>query len=390
MRLNMSNRLFCSVIIKDTTEAMRCRILNYLQDCEIEFHLETDGKNMIVYVSDNKFPYDYLIYHNIEYEVCNLRKEINSNRKRFVGLLSVFVIVITLSYISTKYVWEVRFEGNNTITDEKLYAYLEQLDIKPGTRKSEINCDKLEGQFRQQFDKIAWISGRIDGGRMTFGIKESLLNESKVKIRKDKNIYAKCDGVVKKIVVRTGTPMVKEGDTVCKGDIIIDSKVVVSNEFGEETGVKEVYADGIVECECKLDYLDTIKLNVKKVEVCFPTNEIWAIDGISSNFMQKRITSNSDAYIISNTTQLKLFDSIYLPIYLTKYKVFPYKSFEYKYTNSEAEKILNNRIENYLSLLEQKGVQIKRKNVRIKYDGNSCSIMGIITVYQDICTDISG
>ena len=45
-----------------------------------------------------------------------------------------------------------------------------------------------------------------------------------------------------------------------------------------------------------------------------------------------------------------------------------YRNVEYKYTDSQAKKLLNQKINKFFSDLEEKGVQIIEKNVRIDTD----------------------
>ena len=63
---------------------------------------------------------------------------------------------------------------------------------------------------------------------------------------------------------------------------------------------------------------------------------------------------------------MKFFGDYYLPISMQKYTIKKYKITEKNYSEEQAEKILNNKFNNKMFVMEQKGYKIIQKNVKIK------------------------
>ena len=66
-----------------------------------------------------------------------------------------------------------------------------------------------------------WVSASIDGSRLKIQIKENEDTFQEVqKEEKPCDLIAEQDGVITKMVTRSGVPMVHVGDQVKKGDIL--------------------------------------------------------------------------------------------------------------------------------------------------------------------------
>ena len=145
-----------------------------------------------------------------------------NNRKRklfFAG----FIICIFLLQIYSMFIWDIHFTGNETRTDEALSSFLREKGVFAGMLKKEADCRKIVKEIRTQYDDVVWVSASLDGSRLKIQIKENEDSFEKEEKKKDENavdLVASSDGVITKIVTRTGTPQVHVGDTVKKGDII--------------------------------------------------------------------------------------------------------------------------------------------------------------------------
>ena len=144
-----------------------------------------------------------------------------NNRKRklfFAG----FIICIFLLQIYSMFIWDIHFTGNETRTDEALSSFLREKGVFAGMLKKEADCRKIVKEIRTQYDDVVWVSASLDGSRLKIQIKENEDSFEKEEKKKDENavdLVASSDGVITKIVTRTGTPQVHVGDTVKKGDI---------------------------------------------------------------------------------------------------------------------------------------------------------------------------
>ena len=75
-----------------------------------------------------------------------------------------FVILIAILLIVTsKFVWNIRVEGNNKINQSEIVSILEQKGLKVGTLKSRVNSQEIINEIRLERADIAWIGISIEG-----------------------------------------------------------------------------------------------------------------------------------------------------------------------------------------------------------------------------------
>ena len=78
------------------------------------------------------------------------------------------------------------------------------------------------------------------------------------------HIIAARDGVVRKIEVRTGIPLVKVGDTVKKGDILISGIIPIIGDYEELIRKEAVAAKGEVYLESDFSYQERFSMGYEK------------------------------------------------------------------------------------------------------------------------------
>ena len=125
--------------------------------------------------------------------------------------------------------------------------------------KDKINKEEIINKIRYQREDIAWIGIEIDGTNAIVKIVEA---DSKPEIIDENdycNVVASKDAVISKISAQNGTLMVKEGDQVKKGDILIAGWME-----GKYTGKNYVNANGSV--KAKVMYSQTEKISKKEIK----------------------------------------------------------------------------------------------------------------------------
>ena len=134
-----------------------------------------------------------------------------------VGIILFFVI----AKIITLYVWNISFEGNYSHTDIELMNFLNKNKIDNGIRKSKIDCEEIEYLLRTNYDDITWVSAEVRGTRIFIHIKENFDTYIAKVEDKPYNIISNVDGMIDSIVTRSGTPKIKVGDEVKKGQLLV-------------------------------------------------------------------------------------------------------------------------------------------------------------------------
>ena len=149
------------------------------------------------------------------------------------GIALYFSIIIFLS----NFVWNIEIVGTERLDNQRILQALENLGVKEGSKISSIDQQTLPSLLALEIDGIAWCSVNIEGVKVTVNISESAVTE-----RFDStpgNLVAKCDGVITKIEVLSGTTAVTLGQTVKKGDLLVSGFTEYkdgSSSFGPSLG----------------------------------------------------------------------------------------------------------------------------------------------------------
>ncbi len=306
-------------------------------------------------------------------------------RKIFpVGILLFFGIL----YWMSGYIWKIEVTGNSYLSEEVVLDFLEEEGCGFGTRKNKIHCEELEANLRSQYGEVIWTSAQIYGTKLTVSIQENLLPEESYETsdeEKPRDIVAQKDGTIAEIVTRNGTPLVKAGDVVQKGQILVNGRMEVLNDAGEVAEYLYTAADADIKAQVCYPYEDDIPIVYD--EIVYTGNEK---DTYSIRFGNNRIHQPfyKDSYeqkrILTDSIQLHFADNFYLPVFLEKNCSKEYEIQQKKRTKTDAKSIAAQHLKSYLANLEEKGVQIISENVMIEKVQNSYRVKGTIEGYESI------
>ena len=78
---------------------------------------------------------------------------------------------------------------------------------------ADLDCEKVEMNFREDFPNITWISIYMKGTKLHIDIKENIVKNNTQK-NKITDIISPYNGIVTSIFVKQGTALVKAGDSL--------------------------------------------------------------------------------------------------------------------------------------------------------------------------------
>lgn len=306
-------------------------------------------------------------------------KKIRNLKSYFSGIM-VFLLLL---FVASKFIWNIEFEGNYSITEEQLNNFLEERKIYEGKAVSKIDCNSIESELRNNFNEVTWVCAEIKGTNLIIHIKENYNKEITELEEKPYNLAAKHNSVIESIVTRSGVPCVKKGDIVKEGTILIAGIVDVYDEYGEKLFTNKVKADGDVYGKTTFAYYDEFEISHKERIITDKTRNNYYMDFFGYKIgKQNRELYNS--YIIDESISLKLLNNFYIPVKIGVEKQFFYEDKVEKYDEEEAKMIAENNIDNFLKSLEEKEMQILEKDVNIYVDKNKCVSKGTVTVLEQL------
>lgn len=316
------------------------------------------------------------------------------------GFLSFFVVLWFLSL----FIWDISIEGNRMFTEETLLHYLETLPVSCGMRRDEISCSRLEEAIRNQFPEITWVSAEITGTRLRIQIRE---NETPVfETAPDPSpcsLEAASDGVIVKTVVRNGIPMVKAGDTVTEGQLLISGTIPIYDDSETLVNSHNIRADGEVYARTERSVRFSFPLSAERKSYTGSTRFGLHLElfGHSISFLLPDLSQPSSWFsfltkkesagswdVVSEQHQLKLFRNFYLPVYGSVITAREYVPYEEYYTKEQIQDLCRDRFQTYTENLTEKGIQILRNNAKIEKDKSGWQAEYVLSVVEDIAKEV--
>lgn len=293
----------------------------------------------------------------------------------FVGIAAAFLAV----YLLSLFIWDIHIEGNFSYTEQVLLDYLSTEHIVHGMKRSKVDCDYIEKLLRNRYSDIIWVSASVSGTRLIIQVEENFNNWKEKQENGYCNIVADKDCRVTSIVTRSGTPLVKQGDVVAKGDILVSGTVEITDEYGGVLKTEYTAADADIYGESVFLYQDSIALISQKKVYTGQEKYAWAVSFFQNRLFVKAGKTGFERFdVLTEEHPLVLGTNFYLPFSVEKwyYKEYCYEQFIL--TKEEAEEILKKNINDFFENLLQKGVQIAGNNVKIAIDEKMGSASGRI------------
>ncbi len=174
-------------------------------------------------------------------------------------LLACMSLAAGLLLFSNLIILRIEVQGNQSVSDQEILSALREEGITIGTFRKDVKSQWLKPRVMLKIPELSWIYINTSGSIATVNVRERIQAPEVVDEDLIEDVRATKTGIVKKLLVYSGTPCVKVGDTVLKGDVLISSRMV--SRQGTE---RYVHARGSVSCDTW--YSVTLKLPLKALE----------------------------------------------------------------------------------------------------------------------------
>lgn len=160
--------------------------------------------------------------------------------KRTAFACGALLFIVSL-YVLGSFIWFVEVRGNEEVPTASVLQAAAQLGLRPGVYRGKLVPSQLARSLVIQLPELSWAGIEMKG---SYAVIEVV--EKKIVTPEEKpigHVVAAKNGVIKKIVATSGKAMVKAGDTVERGQILISGAF----QADEEAEMTYVHADGITE-----------------------------------------------------------------------------------------------------------------------------------------------
>ena len=281
------------------------------------------------------------------------------------------------------YIWTFTFVGNEKISSDILLRFVNELGVNRGTYKKTIDIQMIEEEMREYFDGISWVSVRINGTELIVSIRENYTAEQRTDLSEGSqdDLLAGIGGSVVGMITRKGVPLVKIGDRVEPGDILVEGKVPIHDNDGNIISYDYVDADADVTIRTEYPIHRTISRYYRHKN--YTGNEI-AVPYVrfGQHYFSIQYYKNQyplyDVIVKENTNEI--FSEFSVPIFWGTRRYCEYVEIEDLYGEEEGVVLLKKFLEQTVKELSEKGVQIIENNVKIEADSQYLKLTGFLLV----------
>lgn len=355
---------------------------------EVSFRTSIKNKEMLVKIAEKTGT-------DIKLEECGLNCICRRIRNKLV-ILGVFLSVCTILYIQNLFIWRIEITGLDTTgdyayTNEEISDYLATCNIRTGMLKKDVEKEHIESLIKEKYPKVIWISVYTKGTCLyldmevarvynNYGGASANISDVEKNFMEYCNIVADRDCIIKSIITSNGTPVVSAGDEVSAGDILISGSVSINDDSGDTIRTKQVKASGVIYVYCDVDYDRTYSYSYYSKEPSGETGQYKSIVVGRLRLDMGGEPSGKSFEKRQEQTQVCFFNKMYLPIYIINNDYSGYTLKEKEYTEEELRIIADSDLNYYIDTLQEKGVQIIEKNVKIITVGKTLKASGTIRV----------
>ena len=139
--------------------------------------------------------------------------------RRRIGFLGGAVVFILALYVMSLFVWFIEVEGNKAVKSQQILQSAAHNGLYQGSGKWKFSCTEIEKAMLRELPRLSYVQCELRGVKARIKVVE--------KVWPDEDYYGTChivadrDGVVEDILALEGQVVVKQGQVVGAGDLLI-------------------------------------------------------------------------------------------------------------------------------------------------------------------------
>ncbi len=147
-----------------------------------------------------------------------------SMRRRLLPLL-LCLILISFLIVSKVFIWEVEVKGNETVATGEILAALKDCGVEQGSFWPAFSSDNIRSEVVAVLPELLWLTVNVRGSRAEVVVRERTAKPEMIDPKNAVDIISKKDAFITEINVLHGASVVKKGQVVRSGDLLISGAV---------------------------------------------------------------------------------------------------------------------------------------------------------------------
>jgi similar to stage IV sporulation protein len=131
------------------------------------------------------------------------------------------ILIAFLLFFAERFVWDVRVTGNVTMTESEVIEELRACGFGVGSYIPSVHASALENRVLLASDRISWISVYLEGTVARVQVIEQAAAPPPIDTSRPANLVAAVDGQIELIELYRGNCVVKIGQAVRAGDLLV-------------------------------------------------------------------------------------------------------------------------------------------------------------------------
>ncbi len=144
--------------------------------------------------------------------------------KRRLLLLPLAVLCVFAALSLSLFIWEIRIEGNERLTDAQILQALEAEGIRVGSFGLCIDRELLRSRMMEALPDLEWMTVNVTGCRALVIVRERRLPPPMADEKTPTDIVAAKTGLITELRVFSGVPVTEVGATVLQGETLVTGR----------------------------------------------------------------------------------------------------------------------------------------------------------------------
>lgn len=288
-------------------------------------------------------------------------------KRRISMVLGILIFAVVIAYLSN-FIWGIDITTEKNISPYEIRQELNQLGIKSGINKNNINVYRIEEELSKNNNNIMWARVRIIGSKLKVNIVERQAPPIIINDSTPSDLVAKRDGIVMRVFTKAGTSVVKNGDVVRKGQLLVKGKQ------GKEDSAYAVHASGTV--IARTYYEETREVPIVKTKKNYTGNKI-------ENYYV--VLFGKKIYLKNSLNKFTKYDKIVKDNNFIKTEnYYEYSEQKIKLDAKKVEKDTSEAIYKNISVNLDNSVKIADKVVQSSISENMCKVRVLVIAEENI------
>jgi len=235
-------------------------------------------------------------------------------RRRKLFYSGLFLMCVFI-YIMSSFVWMIEIVGTKDVDNESILRCLYNEGLKEGSWKGRLDRRHIENQVLIKMPELSWIGIQIKGTKAVVEVVEKSEGPPLISRTDACDIVAAKDGVITKLLVLSGDPLVKDGDSVRKGQ-----KLVTGTILRENLEPRQIHS--LAQVSARTWYEDAEEIPLQQIEFK-PTGRVarqYKLKLLDKEFSRKKSVNFKDFNEYVEERHLISFGDYVFPIKLIEYR----------------------------------------------------------------------